>query len=50
MSTRSEVGGGLDVDAPVELAVAEVDPVDACRSGSPAGSATAAGSTVVPAV
>ena len=38
-----QVGRRLDVDAAVELAVAEVDPRDACRSGSPAGSATPAG-------
>ena len=32
-----QVGGGLDVDAAVEVAVAEVDPATRCRSGSPAG-------------
>ena len=48
MSSAQQVGGGLDVDAPVELAVAEVDPRRPCRSGSPAGSATRRRASVVP--
>ena len=46
----AQVGGGRDVDAAVERALAVLDAADRCRSGSPAGTATGRRAVVVPAV